>query len=60
MLQQDESLVFEQDDPAALGLLVGNIEGAMMEANELSAETEALIEKYDINTIDVDKYINGL
>ncbi len=56
MLVQDQSVLFGQDDPAALGLMVGKIEGVMMEGNDLGEQLEGMLDKYDIDTINIEDY----
>jgi len=56
MLEQDESIVFDQGDPAALSLMVGKLEGIMMEGSDLGGQVEEMLGTYDIDTINVEGY----
>lgn len=56
MLVQNESIVFDQDDPAAMSLMLGKLQGAVMEMDELGGQLEGALEKYDIDTLDFGEY----
>lgn len=57
LLGQNENLVFDGDDPAGLALLVGKLNGTVMGFDELGTDVEGILDKYDIETFDVDSYI---
>lgn len=56
MLTQDEGVVFDQDDPAAMSLMLGKLQGVVMEVDELGGQLDGMLEKYDIDTIDIGEY----
>lgn len=56
MLKQDESLLFDRDDPVGLNLLIGQMEGATMEADNLSEQVNQVLNQYDIDTINIEDY----
>ena len=55
-LGQDESVIFDDDDPVGLSLLIGKIEGASMEMGDISSQLDDMLNKYDIDSIDVNYY----
>ncbi|MEA2006764.1 MAG: hypothetical protein U9O20_01210 [Patescibacteria group bacterium] len=56
ILKQDENLVFDRDDPVGLNLLIGQIEGVVMEADSLSEQVNEVLQQHDIDTINTGDY----